>query len=400
MAMAGKTPSDRWYETVVRRTPTLTREEERKLTATLDAHRAVIARDVLGSRHGLAHLRELAAGLEARTIDVRSVIELEADARVEDARVECLAHLARITRLARRRRTSDVAFALENELRDLALRRAHVDAVVARMRRAGRSAARALGRLAVASEAAAGARSRLVESHLRLVAAIARRHTDRGLELPDLVQEGTIGLMRAVDRFELRHQVAFATYAAWWVRQTIGRALLNRARPVRLPGSVEDGLRAIHKHRRHLTLTNGRAPSRGELARAAGLPEARVDDLAQIEQDFCRPMVPYDDPVADDAEGRTPADLLAAATELGPEQMAMARRLASHASQALAVLAPREQQVLRLRYGLGRCGEHTLEDIGRKYGLTRQRILQIAAKALEKLRTSRHARPLHTFWEP
>jgi RNA polymerase primary sigma factor len=289
---------------------------------------------------------------------------------------------------------------LERELRDLTLRRAHVDTVVARMDAARPTTAKVLANLRLAAGDAARARARLVESHLRLVAALARRHPNNGLELPDLVQEGTIGLMRAADRFDARHQVTFATYAAWWVRQTIGRAISSRARTVRLPGGVEEGLRKIRRHRRHLTLEKCRLPTTAELADATRLTEDRVDDLERIEHDLCQPMVSFDSPVSDDDDGRAPAEMLADQHWPNPEDATVARRLVAHASDALDVLAPREREVIRLRYGIDRDREHTLEDIGKEFGLTRQRILQIASKAIEKLRTSGHALQLQTFWKP
>lgn len=398
-----KPPSDRWYEASVRRTPPLGRDEEQRCVAALEAHRVVVARDVLGGPIGLRYLREIAQGLESRRIDVRSVVETEADVRVEDARAECLARLERIARLTASHRplSARARTQLEREIRDLGLRRSHVDTVVARMEAVRPTTAKTLARLRVAAEDAARGRARLVESHLRLVTALARRYADRGLELPDLVQEGTIGLMRAADRFDVRHQVTFATYAAWWVRQTIGRAMTSRARTVRLPGSVEEGLRKIRRHRRHLTLEKCRLPTTAELADATRLSEDRVDDLERIEHDLCRPMIPFDAPAQDDDDdGRAPADMLADQHWPNPEDATVARRLVAHASDALGVLAPREREVIQLRYGIDRDREHTLEDIGKEFGLTRQRILQIASKALEKLRTSRHARQLQAFWKP
>lgn len=401
MPAMAKTTSDRWYESSVRRQPPLARDEERRCTAALEAHRALVARDVLGSAIGLGYLAELANGLESRRVDVRSIVETEADVRVEDARTECLARLGRVARLAARTMPSRVRVRLDEEIRALSLRRAHVDAVVARLEAARPSTAKVLARLRVAAEEAAHARARLVESHLRLVTALARRYVDRGLELPDLVQEGTIGLMRAADRFDARHEVTFATYAAWWVRQTIGRALTSRARTVRLPGSVEEGLRKVRYQRRHLTLEKNRLPTTLELAAATRFSVDRIDDLDRIDHDLCRPMAPFDEPEGDDVEGgRAPADVLADQLFPNPEEAAVARRLAAHASDALGMLAPREREVIRLRYGIDHDREHTLEDIGNTFGLTRQRILQIAAKALAKLRASQHAQQLQTFWKP
>ena len=397
--IAPGTTSDRWYEHAVRRAPTLAPGEERTLTGMLDEHRAVVVRDVLGSSHGLAYLGDLANALAARRVDVRSVVELKGDALVEEARTKCLTHLGRIAELGAGRRTArTVAQEFREEIRGLALRRAHVDAIVDRMAAAGKSQAPALARLRVASDVSVRARTRLVESHLRLVTAIARRYGRRGLDLPDLVQEGTIGLLRAIERFDPRHEAAFATYAAWWIRQAINRALANRARLVRLPGGVEDGLRKLNKHRHSLTLARGRAPTSAEIAAEAQLSPARVDDLRRIEHELAHPALPFDEP-SNDPDGRSFADVLADETRPGPEGASIARGLESCASRALAMLAPRERQVLELRYGIGWNHGRSLEDIGREFGVTRQRINQISSKALDKLRRSRHARPLQSFWE-
>jgi RNA polymerase primary sigma factor len=397
--IAPDTPSDRWYEHAVRRAPTLAPGEERTLTGMLDAHRAVVVRDVLGSSHGLAYLGDLANALNARRVDVRSVVELKVDGLVEEARTKCLTHLGRIAELGARRRTArTLAQEFGEEIRGLALRRAHVDAIVARMAAAGKSQAPALARLRVASEVSVRARTRLVESHLRLVTAIARRYGKRGLDLPDLVQEGTIGLMRAIELFDPRREATFATYAAWWIRQAINRALANRARLVRLPGGVEDGLRKLHKHRHYLTRARGRPPTSAEIAAEAQLSRARVDDLRRIEHDIAYPALPFDEP-SNDPDGRSFSDVLADETRPGPEAASIARGLESCASRALAMLAPRERQVLELRYGIGWSQGRSFEDIGRKLGVSRQRINQISSKALDKVRRSRHARPLRSFWE-
>lgn len=368
--------------------------------AALETHRAVIARDVLGSPIGLAYLREVHGRLVSRALDVRSVIEMDADVRVEDARASCLDQLARIAALAadrshRGRTRADVADAI----RDLPLRRGHVDAVIARLRAAGPRMLDTLVRLRDAGEAAARARTRLIESHLRLVVALARRYAGQGLEIPDLVQEGTIGLMRAVERFDTRRRVAFSTYAAWWVRQTVGRAVAKRARTVRLPLSVEEGLRKIRKHRKEVAVRSGRRPTSHETAAGTRLSLQRVDELQRIEHELCQPALPLDDTLPDDPDGRAIAEVMADQSRLGPEDAAIERGLRTQAHQALGMLTPRERQVLQLRYGLGLQDEHTLEDIGRQFGLTRQRILQIASKALDKLRTSAQACRLRSYLE-
>ena len=383
---------DRWYERATRRVRPLDRAEERELVAVLDAHRAAVARHVLGSPIGLAYLQDLRIRLEARTLDVREVVEAEADEQVESMRRACLGRLGRVAKLAATRQQA----ALERELRGLRLQRGHVDAVVARMEIADPRPTEALDAFRFAEAAARRARTRLVESHLRLVLAMARRRLGRGLDLPDLVQEGTLGLMRAVDRFEQSHGVSFGTYATWWVRQRIGRALSSRARPIRLPMSVEDQLQKVRVHRRRLVIRRGHTPTVAELAVDTRLPAARIADLLRIEQELCHPHIPFDDALAED--GQSPSEVLADERP-GPEAAAVARRLRDHARSALRTLSPRERQVLRLRYGIGRGVEHTLEEIGNEFGLTRQRILQITTKALKKLRASRHAERLRAFYE-
>ena len=366
--------------------------------AALETHRALIACDVLGSAVGLTYLGEVHTRLTTRALDVRSVVEMDADVKVEDARASCLDQLARIiaaSRASRGRKRADVV----NAIRDLPLRRGHVDAVIARLRVAGPGMLDTLVRLRDAGEAAARARTRLIESHLRLVVAIARRYAGQGLELPDLVQEGTIGLMRAVERFDTRRRIAFSTYASWWARQTIGRAVAKRARTVRLPLSVEEGLRKIRKHRKEVAIRHGRRPTINEMAAGTRLSLRRVGELEQIEHELCQATLPLDDTLPDDPDGRAVAEVLADRSQPGPEEAAIQRSLKTRAHEALELLTPRERQVIQLRYGLGRQGEHTLEDIGRQFGLTRQRILQIAGKALDKLRTSARAYPLRTYWE-
>jgi RNA polymerase primary sigma factor len=396
-------PSDRWYERIVRRAPTLGAEEARALTAALEAHRVAVADEVLGSSIGLAYLGEIGAKLTTGALDVRNVIEMEADVRVADARAQCLEQLARIARLAerasRQARAPRSRTDLVTAIRDLPLRRPHVDAVIARMEAIRAQTRDALVRVRAAAEAAAHARTRLVESHLRLVVSIARRYAGQGLDLPDLVQEGTIGLMRAIDRFDARREVSFSTYAAWWVRQTMGRGLAKRARPVRLPLSVEEGLSKLRKHRKEVVRRSGKAPTSDEIASVARLSVERVDELRRIEHDLCQDTIPFDDVLPDDPRGRSCAEVLADRSRPGPEDAAIARRLEAHAQLALRGLASRERRVLQLRYGFDPRGEHTLEDIGRKFGLTRQRILQIASKALAKLRASGQSCPLRTFWE-
>jgi RNA polymerase sigma factor (sigma-70 family) len=159
--------------------------------------------------------------------------------------------------------------------------------------------------------------------------------------------------MRAVERFDTRRRVAFSTYAAWWVRQTIGRAVAKRARTVRLPLSVEEGLRKIRQHRREVAVRHGRRPTTHEVAAGTRLSLRRVDELEKIEHDLCQPTLPLDETRPEDPDGRAIADVLADRSQPGPEDVVIERGLRTQAHQALGMLTPRERQVLQLRYGLG-----------------------------------------------
>ena len=399
---------DRWFLRSVRSTRPLAPGEERELALALEAHRVAIARHVLGSSRGFAMLRELRTRLDARTLDVRDAFEAEADQRIEDARRDWLDRLGRIARLATDLDpAAPLSQPLLHELRGLRLHREIVERLMADLAADARTAkgarrvalAESLGIIDTTSREATIARARLVESHRRLVVALARRHMHRGLDLPDLVQEGTLGLLRAVDKFEIGHGVVFATYAGWWIRQTIGRAIGNQGRQIRLPAGVEEGLRLLHVHRRRISIRTGRRPTTEEIAADAGVPTTRIAELLEVEHTVAAPPVSIDAEDSGNETGPAIGDTLADPNTLSPEATALSVDLSLQVRRALRTLSPREQRILKLRYGFGRCVEHTLEEIGAELGLTRQRILQIANSAMKKIRESSFARPLRTFVE-
>lgn len=230
------------------------------------------------------------------------------------------------------------------------------------------------------SREAERAKEQMIAANLRLVTWIARRHVNRGLPLMDLVQEGNIGLMRAVEKFDWRRGYKFSTYATWWIRQACSRALVDQGHLIRIPAHLADEARRVLRAQRRLTGELRREPSEAELAERLGMPLPKLRAVLELVRD----PVSMDQPVGEDGDA-TIGDLIEDKQAVMPLDSAVAAELRQATEQALARLSPREADVLRLRFGVGQATEHTLEEVGRKYQVTRERIRQIEAKALRKL---------------
>jgi len=385
------------------RVPLLTREGEISLAQRIESAEARVVRALVGTRIAVGELAEVGNELGAGKLRVREVTRSAIDEEDEaSARRRLLPLFAPVQALQQALRSRQPRLAKKRasacaSLGQLRLTQAVLDRVARRMREGvptceTGATESALETVHAGESEAQHAKAELIEANLRLVVSLARKHVGHGLQLSDLIQEGNIGLMRAVEKFDYKRGFKFSTYAMWWIRQSVTRAIADQGRTIRTPVHMVEAGNRVAAVRSRLVQACGREPSLDEIAESAGLPVPKVE-MALMAR---REPVSMETPVGDDGNSRI-LDFVADTEREGAIDSLSRKRFVEGTRDLLATLSEREAEVLRMRFGLDGGAERTLAEIGASFDLTRERIRQIETQALRKLRLPTRAKRMRAL---